>query len=164
MKALSFTARVYKVGINPYVDAPPETGKVFQRCGFIPIAGLVNGEAYRATLGPRGGGLHNPKPKEAFSQLVSVGAARRPYLRKNGGDLSNRRRVFLPAWPESYFFCASCISCSALRMSSCAFFIASYFCCCSGVSNGRICAPVLSMIAFIFSIASLWMASSCGFI
>lgn len=82
MKALSFTARVYKVGINPCVDAPPETGKVFQRRGFIPIAGLVNGEAYRATLVPRGGGLHNPKSKEAFSQLVSVGAARRPYLRK----------------------------------------------------------------------------------
>lgn len=183
MKALSFTARVYKVGINPCVDAPSETGEVFQRRGFIPIAGLVNGEAYRATLVPRGGGLHrlylngeirkatrtdvesmirvqlkldkasrairtpsdvasvlrarplamtafrkatpsrrreilrwivsakrpetrqsrirrttnpeclpgrgaalwrppNPKPKEAFSQLISVGAARRPYLRK----------------------------------------------------------------------------------
>jgi Bacteriocin-protection, YdeI or OmpD-Associated/Domain of unknown function (DUF1905) len=58
MKALSFTARIYKLGINPCVDAPPEAGQVFQKRGFIPIAGLVNGEAYRATLVPRGGGLH----------------------------------------------------------------------------------------------------------
>src|ERR1700731_303241 len=58
MKALSFTARIYKVGINPCVDAPPKTGEIFQRRGFIPIAGLINGEGYRATLVPGGGGLH----------------------------------------------------------------------------------------------------------
>jgi len=58
MKALSFTARIYKSGINPCVDAPPEAGQIFQKRGFIPIAGLINGESYRATLVPRGGGRH----------------------------------------------------------------------------------------------------------
>jgi Bacteriocin-protection, YdeI or OmpD-Associated/Domain of unknown function (DUF1905) len=58
MKALSFTARIYKVGINPCVDAPSEAGKIFQRRGFIPVAGSVNRESYRATLVPQGGGLH----------------------------------------------------------------------------------------------------------
>ena len=58
MKALSFTARIYKVGINPCVDAPPETHAVFQQRGFIPVEGWVNGESYRATLVPFGGGRH----------------------------------------------------------------------------------------------------------
>jgi Bacteriocin-protection, YdeI or OmpD-Associated/Domain of unknown function (DUF1905) len=58
MKALSFTARIYKVGINPCVDAPPEAGQIFKKRGFIPIAGLINGESYRATLVPQGSGRH----------------------------------------------------------------------------------------------------------
>ena len=58
MKALSFTARIYKVGINPCVDAPAETYAVFQHRGFIPVEGSVNGESYRATLVPLGGGRY----------------------------------------------------------------------------------------------------------
>jgi Bacteriocin-protection, YdeI or OmpD-Associated/Domain of unknown function (DUF1905) len=58
MKTLSFTARIYKVGINPCVDAPAEAEKIFQRCGFVPVVGSINGESYRATLVPRGGGRH----------------------------------------------------------------------------------------------------------
>ena len=59
VKALSFTARIYKVGINPCVDAPPETHVVFQRRGFIPVGGgSVNGESYRATLVPFGAGRY----------------------------------------------------------------------------------------------------------
>lgn len=58
MKALSFTASVYKIGNNPCVDAPSQAGNILQRCGFIPVAGSINGESYRATLVPRGGGLH----------------------------------------------------------------------------------------------------------
>jgi hypothetical protein len=58
VKALSFTARICKAGINPCVDAPPETYAVFQRRGFIPVEGSVNGESYRATLVPLGGGRY----------------------------------------------------------------------------------------------------------
>jgi hypothetical protein len=59
MKAqLSFTARVYKNGINPCVDAPLETREIFQQRGFIPVLGFVNGKSYRATLVPRGGGRY----------------------------------------------------------------------------------------------------------
>jgi hypothetical protein len=83
MKALSFTARVYKVGINPCVDAPPEAGRIFERRGFIPIAGLVNGESYRATLVPRGGGRHRlylngeimPMPAELAVKWLFSGLA-----------------------------------------------------------------------------------------
>jgi Bacteriocin-protection, YdeI or OmpD-Associated/Domain of unknown function (DUF1905) len=58
MKALSFTARIYKLGINPCVDVPAEAARFFERRGFVPIVGLVNGKPYRATLVPRGDGLH----------------------------------------------------------------------------------------------------------
>jgi hypothetical protein len=74
MKALSFTARIYKVGINPCVDAPSEAGKIFQRRGFIPVAGSVNRESYRATLVPQGGACivfisteKSEKPRELMS-------------------------------------------------------------------------------------------------
>ena len=58
MNALSFTARIYKLGINPCVDVPAEAAHFFKRRGFVPIVGLVNGKTYRATLVPRGDGLH----------------------------------------------------------------------------------------------------------
>jgi bacteriocin resistance YdeI/OmpD-like protein/uncharacterized protein DUF1905 len=58
MKALSFTARIYKLGINPCVDVPEEAAHFFKRRGFVPVVGLVNGKTYRATLVPRGNGLH----------------------------------------------------------------------------------------------------------
>jgi len=58
MKALSFTARIYKLGINPCVDVPAEAAHFFGRRGFVPIVGLVDGKTYRATLVPRGQGLH----------------------------------------------------------------------------------------------------------
>ena len=58
MKALSFTAKIYKLGINPCVDVPAEAAHFFKRRGFVPIVGLVNGKPYRATLVPRGDGLH----------------------------------------------------------------------------------------------------------
>jgi hypothetical protein len=58
MKAFSFTARIYKLGINPCVDVPAEAAHFYKRRGFVPIIGLVNGKPYRATLVPRGEGLH----------------------------------------------------------------------------------------------------------
>lgn len=58
MKVLSFTARIYKLGINPCVDVPAEAANFFKRRGFVPIVGLVDGKTYRATLVPRGQGLH----------------------------------------------------------------------------------------------------------
>ena len=72
MKILSFTARVYKIGINPCVDAPPETREIFQRRGFIPVAGLVNRQSYRATLVPRGGGLFRLYLNGAIRKATSM--------------------------------------------------------------------------------------------
>ena len=107
--------------------------------------------AQASRLWPRSGGLKPPFYGSAIwkSPLVLQATSQRRKRRRP----FDRRRMFLLS-KRSYFFSASCISCIALCMSSCAFFIASNFCCCSGVSNGRICAPVLSMIARIFSIAS----------
>jgi len=53
-----FTARVYKLGINPCVDVPREVSQAFAKRGYIPVHGTLNGFPIRATLVPMGDGRH----------------------------------------------------------------------------------------------------------
>jgi hypothetical protein len=53
-----FSARVYKLGINPCVDVPEEVSQAFAKRGYIPVQGSLNGTPIRATLVPMGGGRH----------------------------------------------------------------------------------------------------------
>ena len=46
------------LGINPYVDVPPQVSKRIGKRGYVPVIGTVNGRPMRATLVPRGEGLH----------------------------------------------------------------------------------------------------------
>jgi hypothetical protein len=53
-----FSAKIFKVGINPCVDAPEEISRAFGKRGYIPVRGTLNGHPVRANLIPIGGGRH----------------------------------------------------------------------------------------------------------
>jgi hypothetical protein len=53
-----FTATIFKHGINPCVDVPLEVSQAFGIRGNIPVLGTLNGQPFRATLVPLGGGRH----------------------------------------------------------------------------------------------------------
>jgi hypothetical protein len=57
-KTCDFSATIRKVGINPYVDVPKNASTFFGRRGNVPVHGLLNRVAIRATLVPVGGGRH----------------------------------------------------------------------------------------------------------
>jgi hypothetical protein len=57
-KPCEFSATIRKVGINPYVDVPKNASTFFGRRGNVPVHGLLNRVAIRATLVPVGGGRH----------------------------------------------------------------------------------------------------------
>jgi hypothetical protein len=53
-----FSAKVYKLGINPCVDVPKRVSQAFAQKGYIAVKGTLNGEPIRATLVPKGDGRH----------------------------------------------------------------------------------------------------------
>ena len=53
-----FTARIHRLGANPYVDAPPRVSAAFGRRGAVAVKGTLNGVPIRATLVAAGGGRH----------------------------------------------------------------------------------------------------------
>jgi hypothetical protein len=53
-----FSAKVYKLGVNPCVDVPQRVSRAFGKRGYVPVKGALNGHAIRATLVPKGGGRH----------------------------------------------------------------------------------------------------------
>ena len=114
-------------------------------CGYAG-AGRAGGQVVRCWPCPSRLAWHRNVSRLQTGAICSV-------AQRNGGDPSIAA-AFHQGRNPSYIFFASCSSRIALRMSSCAFFIASNFSCCCGVSNGRICAPLLSRITRIFSIAS----------
>ena len=52
----SFSALIYKQGINPCVDIPERVSRVFQRKGYIPVRGRLNKDPFKGTLVPVGDG------------------------------------------------------------------------------------------------------------
>jgi hypothetical protein len=56
--SFEFTARIAIIGINPYVEIPPEISRALGKRGSIPVRGSLNGSPIVATLVPTGGGRH----------------------------------------------------------------------------------------------------------
>ncbi len=54
----SFSAAIFKIGINPCVDVPVEISKAFGIRGNVPVRGTINGYFFRSTLVPVGEGRH----------------------------------------------------------------------------------------------------------
>lgn len=53
-----FSAKIFKVGINPCVDAPEEVSRAFGKRGYVAVIGTLNGHPFRANLVPIGEGRH----------------------------------------------------------------------------------------------------------
>jgi hypothetical protein len=53
-----FSAIIYRLGVNPCVDVPEAVSEKLKRQGIVPVAGTLNGHAFRANLVPRKGGGH----------------------------------------------------------------------------------------------------------
>lgn len=53
-----FSATIFKVGINPCVDAPEVVSRAFDKRGYVAVKGTLNGHPFRANLVPIGGGRH----------------------------------------------------------------------------------------------------------
>lgn len=58
LMAQQFSAKVYKVGINPCVEVPLRVSQALAKRGYVPVEGALNGEPIRATLVPTSGGHH----------------------------------------------------------------------------------------------------------
>jgi hypothetical protein len=53
-----FSAKIKKVGINPYVDPPKRVTAPFKIRDYIAVKGTINGKKFAQTLVPVGGGKH----------------------------------------------------------------------------------------------------------
>jgi hypothetical protein len=53
-----FSAKIFKMGINPCVDAPEEVSRAFDKRGYVSVKGMLNGHSFRANLVPVGAGRH----------------------------------------------------------------------------------------------------------
>lgn len=73
MREEQFSARIYKIGINPYVDVPYEVSIAFSKRGYIPVAGSLNGYPIRATLVPAGKGRHRLFINGEMRKATSLG-------------------------------------------------------------------------------------------
>ena len=67
-----FSAKVYKLGINPCVDVPQRVSQAFAQRGYIAVKGTLNGAAIRATLVPKGNGRHRLYLNTAMRQRANV--------------------------------------------------------------------------------------------
>ncbi len=53
-----FSAKIYKLGINPCVDVPARVSRAVSKRGFVPVVGDLNGHPIRANLVPIGNNRH----------------------------------------------------------------------------------------------------------
>ena len=53
-----FSAKIYKLGINPCVDVPKSVSQAFGQRGYVRIKGLLNNQPIQATLVPKGNFTH----------------------------------------------------------------------------------------------------------
>ena len=53
-----FTVLIYKIGINPCVDIPLKVSRAFNKRGYVPVKGVLNGKRILANLVPIGEGRH----------------------------------------------------------------------------------------------------------
>lgn len=55
---MSFSAKIKKKGINPYVVVPKQESERFKKRGYIPVKGRVNNTPFQSTLVPVGEGKY----------------------------------------------------------------------------------------------------------
>ena len=55
---MQFSARIYKIGINPVVGVPARISQAFGRRGYAPVTVTLGGRKFPANLVPVGGGRH----------------------------------------------------------------------------------------------------------
>jgi bacteriocin resistance YdeI/OmpD-like protein/uncharacterized protein DUF1905 len=53
-----FSAKIYKLGINPCLDVPKRVSQAFGQRGYVPVKGTLNEQPIRATLVPKGDFRH----------------------------------------------------------------------------------------------------------
>lgn len=75
-----FSAKVYKLGINPCVDVPKRISQAFGVRGYVPVAGTLNGQPIRATLVPKGSGRHRLYLNNEMRQRAEVAVGDRVTL------------------------------------------------------------------------------------
>jgi hypothetical protein len=90
LKSVSFEAEILLEGINPYVDAPLDTGKMWRRKGNIPVRIELDGERFLATLVPLGS-KRTPLGPGRLHRLYLNGVMRT----KVGKDVGDRVQVSL---------------------------------------------------------------------
>ncbi len=73
MKAVRFSAALYRIGINYAVDVPVSVSEAFGKRGNVPVSGTVNGVPLRATLVPIGGGRHRLFLNAVTRKALGVG-------------------------------------------------------------------------------------------
>ncbi len=56
--AQKFSAKIYKLGINPCVDVPERVSQAFGQKGYVRVKGLLNNQPIQATLVPKGNFTH----------------------------------------------------------------------------------------------------------
>lgn len=69
-----FSARIFKIGINPVVDVPEKVSGALGARGSFPVAGLLNDVPIRATLVPAGAGRHRLYLNTAMREAAGVAA------------------------------------------------------------------------------------------
>jgi hypothetical protein len=57
-KSCEFSAKIYKVGVNPFVEVPESVSRCLKKTGYVPVTGTLNGFSIQATLVPVGNGRH----------------------------------------------------------------------------------------------------------
>lgn len=71
-KTSSFTAAVYKVGINPTISVPEEVSEELGINGFSKIKGLINGKEFTTTLIPVAGKPHRLYINAELRELTGI--------------------------------------------------------------------------------------------
>jgi len=57
-ESCEFSAKIFKVGVNPYVEVPENVSRCLKKTGYIPVTGTINDFPIQATLVPVRNGRH----------------------------------------------------------------------------------------------------------
>lgn len=67
-----FSAKIQRVGVNPYVDVPARLTKHFGVRGYVPVTVRIGGGTVPSTLVPVGGGRHRLYINGIMRRLAAV--------------------------------------------------------------------------------------------